>query len=350
MRYPEFLKPDGTIGFVAPSFGCTFEPYISRFNGAIEKFVMLGHSLKEGPNSRLAEGIGISNTPEKCGEELNTFYQDDSIDALMSCGGGELMCEVVPFIDFEAVAKAKPKWYMGYSDNTNFIFPSVTIADTAAIYAPCAGDFGMEPWHPAVQDAYDLLTGARLSFHNYDKWQPDSDEEFPPNAPYNTTEPNLMKAYLPSGKFLEGSEVRKTVKFEGRLVGGCLDCLSMLVGTPYDEVEKFSDKYKDDGIIWFLEACDLNVYSIRRAVWQLREAGWFGHVKGFLIGRPRLFGQDMFGLDQYKAVIDILKEFNVPILMDLDIGHLPPMIPMLCGAYAKVSFVNNEFTISYELK
>lgn len=32
MRYPEFLKDRGTIGFVAPSMGCTTEPYRSAFD------------------------------------------------------------------------------------------------------------------------------------------------------------------------------------------------------------------------------------------------------------------------------------------------------------------------------
>nr|WP_297704387.1 S66 peptidase family protein [uncultured Butyrivibrio sp.] len=351
MRYPEFLKVGGTIGFVAPSFGCTFEPYISRFANAKKTFSEMGYSLDEGPNCSVALGIGISNTPEKCGEELNDYYQSDKNDVLMSVGGGELMCEVVPFIDFEGVKKAKPKWYMGYSDNTNFIFPSVTLADTAAIYAPCAGDFGMEKWHPAVADAFDLLTGKKLEFSNYDKWELELPEGAADLCSYYVTEPNRMKAYLGGEGILDGEAVNTPVGFKGRLIGGCLDCLANLVGTPYEDAKGFSGKYEDDGIIWFLEACDLNAYSIRRAIWNLREAGWFSHVKGFLIGRPgAAFGQEMFGLDQYNAVTDILAEYGVPILFDLDIGHHPPMLPMLCGAVAEVEFVENRLKIIYVLE
>ena len=36
--------------------------------------------------------------------------------------------------------------------------------------------------------------------------------------------------------------------------------------------------------------------------------------------------------------------------MDLDIGHLEPMMPMVSGAYAKVSMKGNDITISYEWK
>lgn len=339
MRYPEFLKENGTIGFVAPSFGCATEPYISRFDSALEKLRDKGFKLELGPNCRESKGIGISNTPEECGRELNSFYESASNDVLMSCGGGEEMCEVVPYMDFEMVKKSKPKWFMGYSDNTNFIFPSVTIADTAGIYAPCAGDFGMEPWHKSVQDAYDLLTGKKLKFSNYDKWQLEDDENASANDPYYVTEPNVMKAFGDLG-----------ATFEGRIVGGCLDCLVHLVGTPYDKVKEFNARYNDDGIIWFLESCDLNVFDIRRALWQLKAAGWFENLKGFLIGRPGCFGQEFMGLNQYNAVTDILAEFNVPILMDLDIGHHPPMIPIIVGSYAGVSFEDNKFEIEYSLK
>ena len=37
MRFPENLKKGGTIGFVAPSFGCTTEPYKSEIANAHKK-------------------------------------------------------------------------------------------------------------------------------------------------------------------------------------------------------------------------------------------------------------------------------------------------------------------------
>ena len=126
-----------------------------------------------------------------------------------------------------------------------------------------------------------------------------------------------------------------------------MDILQMFPGTSYDKVKEFNEKYKEDGIIWFLEACDLNLMSIRRALWQYKEAGWFEHVKGFLIGRPLCMGQEMFGIDQYRAVTDLLSEYNVPIIMDLDIGHLSPMMPIICGGTAKVSVKGNDVKIQY---
>lgn len=333
MRYPDFLRPGGTIGFAAPSFGCNIEPYRSGFDNAEKKFLEKGYFLKEGPNSRKGEGIGISNTPHKCGQELNDFFKSSDTDCLISCGGGELMCEILDFVDFEAIKENPAKWYMGYSDNTNMTFLLPTLCDTAAVYGPCAPAFGMEPWHTSIDDAFQVLTGEKLILRGYDRWEKESakDEEHP-LVPYQLTEPVVRKCYR-GGTLLADNE---PVRFSGRLLGGCLDILCTLAGTVYDRVSDFAMRYKEDGIVWFMESCDLNVFDIRRALWQLEHTGWFKHVKGFIFGRPLCFGQEMMGLDTYRAVLGILEKYQVPIVMDADLGHLPPMMPLITGSMADI--------------
>lgn len=355
MRYPEFLKEKGTIGFVAPSFGCATEPYYTAFQNALNKWKNMGYGTDLGPNCFVSNGIGISNDPKLCGQELNDWYCSRENDAIISCGGGELMCEVVPYMDFERMKQAEPKWYMGFSDNTNFTFLSATLMDTAAIYGPCASAFGMEPWHSSIQDAWDLLCGKIDTVKGYDLWEREwlKDEEHP-LLPYNVTEPVVVKSFLcKDGMAVEvqaDTDSPEAIEIEGRLIGGCMDILQMYPGTAYDKVEEFNEKYKEDGFIWFLESCDLNIMSIRRAMWQFKQAGWFEHLKGFLIGRPLCFGEEAFGIDQYRAVTDMLAEYNVPIIMDLDIGHLSPMMPMICGSTAKVKVDGNDVSIQYTFK
>ena len=50
------------------------------------------------------------------------MYINSSSDILISCGGGELMCETLEYVDFDKIKNSPPKWYLGYSDNTNFTF------------------------------------------------------------------------------------------------------------------------------------------------------------------------------------------------------------------------------------
>ncbi len=350
MRYPKDLARGGCIGFPAPSFGCAIEPYYSAFQNSMKKWKDLGYSVLPGPNAYAKEGVGISNTPQKCAEEFRQMYLSKETDILISCGGGELMCEILDDIDFEALKVATPKWFVGYSDNTNITYLLATICDVASIYGPCAAAYGMEPWHPAIQDAYELITGKKRTMRGYDLWEKESlkDEEHP-LLPYNVTEPRQLKMYY-KGEFIDESEkLAGQITMEGRLLGGCVDCLVNILGTKYDKTTEFAEKYAEDGILWFLEACDLNTFSIRRAMWQMEHADWFKNVKGFLIGRPRN-GEPMMGLDAYQAVLPVLEKYQVPVIFDVDIGHLAPMMPLVVGSMAKVSITENDIEIKMEYK
>ena len=346
MRYPKFIKPGDKIGLVAPSFGCTYEPYLSCFNSAVNYFKNQGYEIEEGPNCHKDDGIGISSTPENCGNELTDFYCNSNCDALLTCGGGELMCETIDYVDFFTINDCEEKWYMGYSDNTNFTFLLNTICDVASIYGPSIGSFGMSQLHKCHADALGLLTGSKLTVSGYDEYELTSlKSEENPLATYNLTEKKTLKF------FMGDEEVDYLKPFEGRLVGGCLDVLANLVGTEYDRVSFFNEQYKSNGVVWFLEACDLNLMSIRRALWNLSRAGWFDEAAGFIIGKPAAaLGQEMMGLDQYNAVTGILGEYNVPIIMDADIGHISPAMPLMSGAYAKVSTTSDNLTIEHILQ
>ncbi len=341
MRYPEFLKADGSVGFIAPSFGCATMPYSACFDKTTEHFREMGHTVVEGPNARASAGIGKSNTDEACGAEVNDFFINKKSDVIISCGGGELMCEDLPFVDFKGIAAAKPTWYMGYSDNTNLTFLLPTLCDTAAVYGPCASEFAMKPWHPALNDAYDLLRGKKLSFSNYNGWEKEQtkDEEHP-FEPYNITEKYSQR--------IAGLAEKETC-FEGRFIGGCLDCLVNLVGTPFDRVKEFNARYAKDGIVWFIESCELNTMSVRRALWHMEQAGWFEHIRGFLVGRPMMYEDRFIDFTIEDAFISVLEKYNVPIVYNVDIGHLSPMMPVISGGYGKVCAKENSLTVSYDL-
>ena len=347
MRYPAFLKEKGTIGFLAPSFGCATDPYRTAFENAQKKWKNMGYKVDLGPNCYVEKGIGISNTPLECGREFTQYYMSKDNDCLISCGGGELMCEILEYVDFEAIREVEPKWFMGYSDNTNMTFLLNTLCDTAAIYGPCASAFGMEPWHPSLMDAMELLSGKRNEVVSYGKWEREGDEH--PLAPYQCTEELALKIFQPDQT---GNMTKQdTAVMEGRLIGGCMDCLVNLLGTRFDKVKEFTDNYKEDGLIWFLEACDLNVFGVRRAMWQMEQAGWFQNVKGFLIGRPLCcYGQEMMGLDQYSAILPTAQRHGIPVIMDIDLGHLPPMMPLVSGSIAKVTAEDNRLKIKMEYR
>ena len=231
MKYPEFLQKNARLGFIAPSFGCaSLEPYHTRFQEAVKYFEALGYTTTVGANVYREDGIGKSSTAEKCGAEINEFFLTDNCDAVLSVGGGETMCEDLEFVDFEGIAKAKPKWFMGYSDNTNLIHTLATMCDEASIYGPNASSFGMKPLHPYLTDTVALLEGKSLTAHHYDSWEIESlASPENPTATLNCTEPFQMSVH----NYVSESQIR------GRMLGGCLDILTILCGTRFDHTKEF---------------------------------------------------------------------------------------------------------------
>lgn len=331
-REPEYLKDGARIALVAPSCGGSSEPYTTKLKASIQGLKRMGYQVEEGPNIFLDRGVVASNTPELRAEEFTSAYLGDA-DAVISVGGGELMCEMLPYVDFERITAARPKWFMGFSDNTNLTFTLTTLCDLVTIYGPCGDQFGLDPLPAPSRDALDMLRGKR-EFRGYPTWEltslvtPEN-----PLAPLNLTERKVITPIGYSGPM------------EGILLGGCLDCLVTLCGTRFDRVREYTEKH--GGIIWFLEACDLHPVAIRRALFQLRQAGWFDTAVGFLFGRPLCYDNEYARVNRFQAVQGALGDLGLPILMDIDLGHLPPALPIKCGAEATLSLEDGNIVFRY---
>ena len=66
----------------------------------------------------------------------------------------------------------------------------------------------------------------------------------------------------------------------------------------------------------------------------MRLAGWFDRAAAVLVGRTN--APDHPDLTQREAVLDALGRLDLPIVWDLEIGHVPPHLPLVNGALARV--------------
>ncbi len=332
MNIPTFLKKGDIIALVAPSFGANIEPYKTRLEKAIVFLEKKGYKIKVFGNI-FGYKNGASDTKEKRAKAFMDAYLDSSISALWSVSGGEWMMEILPLLDLEKLKKAKPKLFIGYSDNTNLTFLLTTLFNTISVYAPCLTTFGRAPLDPFLKNTLKIISGDLITQTPSEYHQPDELPEKDPTAPYTLTVKtkwiNLFSSFFNT---------------TGRLIGGCLDVLIGLVGTKYDNVKSFINNYENDGFIWFIEAAEMDIFSYKRALWQLKEAGWFKGVKGFLIGRSNSV-KDQLDLNIYDVTKDILSDLNAFIIMDMDIGHTPPMITLLTGSLVTVKAEKNSYQI-----
>ncbi|MCR5669978.1 MAG: LD-carboxypeptidase [Butyrivibrio sp.] len=357
IRRPQNIKPGMNIGITAPSFGPGTEPYRSMYFLSKENIEKRGYKIIEGETLFKTDGLGIATDPKFAAKELVEFWNRSDIDAIISAGGGELMNETITNVDFEALKGSTPKWYIGYSDNTNFIFPLVTISGIQGIYGPCISGFS-KTWEEPEYDAMALLEGSKTSFTGYEKFvnpylMEKTDESGEKTctkeelmAPYDYNDEKVLSTYVCNGGKSVKVSADENVVMEGILIGGCLDVLANMVGTRFDRVKEF--KKENPQLIWVLEACDLTPMSIRRSLWNLRESGWFDGAAGFVIGRSlAAFEQDMMGVNRFNAVTDVLAPVGAPVIIDADIGHIDPMLPVIMGANARVSAKGNEFKVEY---
>lgn len=337
MKKINYLQKGDKISLIAPSFGCVTEPYKTRLEVAINNLKEDGFIIDEGENIFLAKHKVRSNTAKKCAKEFMRAYESDS-SAIISVGGGEIMCEILPFVDFKKISKLPHKFFMGFSDNTNLTYTLATISEVPTIYGVNAAAFAFKPYEYDVKDSLDLLLDKTNFTYGYPFWER-----------YKTKNENnpLLKANYSEEKVIKVYPKQNELKIKGRLLGGCLDCLVNLCGTKYDHTKEYIEKYKDDGIIWFLEACDLNPIAIQRALFQLKEAGWFKYVKGFILGRPLCYKEKMFGVNHYQAFKEILSSLKVPLIMDADLGHYAPSMPIITGVVGEVEVKNNNILIKY---
>lgn len=341
MKQPEFLRPGDAIATIAPSFGITTEPYLSRYEASLKAFKKRGYRIIEGKNVRRDDGVVASASGKERAEEFMEAYRSGA-KAIISVGGGELMNEILPYVDFDEIKKLPPKWFVGFSDNTHLTYTLTTLCGLKTIYGSNFPAFFEKPLRLNQLDTIEMLEGKK-SFEGYPKWSK-------PN--FRKKRPLVPKPIKPLKKYLYRTpkvitQIGYEKPIEGTLLGGCMDVILGMCGTKFDATGRFLLEH-EEGIIWYLEACDLGPLQIRRGLFQLRQAGYFKNAKAFLFGRPLCYDQDQMGVNRFNAVLDILGDLNVPILLDIDLGHYAPSLPIKNGAKAIVSLKEGNIHFDYE--
>ncbi|WP_281401237.1 hypothetical protein [Actinokineospora xionganensis] len=132
------------------------------------------------------------------------------------------------------------------------------------------------------------------------------------------------------------------VDVSGRLIGGCIDTVCNLMGT------RFGDTSAIPGdLLVYVEASGDDAATICRNLHGMRLAGFFDRANAVLIGRTRAPG--IASLTQHEAVVDALGGLGVPLIADVECGHVPPYLPLVNGALGRVVHNATESTVTQTL-
>jgi len=329
--YPEPLRRGDCIAITAPSSGVEQELHHLLVNSK-KNLESLGFIVIEG-EIIWSNDKCVSSSKEARVRELEDFLMNDKVKAVIPPWGGEFLMEILPFVNWDLLKSQPPKWILGYSDISTFTFAYTLLTGHATAHGPNYIDLGSEQiddttacWLEVLNTESEKYVKQSSSSLYRSVWE---------NPPDTLTRWEILG---PSS----------SERFSGRIIGGCLDTISILIGTKFAPVEQFSNNYcYDIGLIWYLESCEMNAADIYRYLWQMKECGWFNNTKGILMGRAGGYSHSK-NFELKDALEEVFGQLHIPVIFNVDIGHVAPQITMINGALAEVycSDGKGEITIN----
>ncbi len=337
MIYPKHISKNDTIGITAPSDGVTDNLKLKRLDHAKINWKEKGYFVLETPSVRKSYAGKSANSLCQA-KELESLFENKEVTYIIAAAGGDFLIEMLSEINWNKLEK-NPKWFQGYSDITSINYILTTTYDIATVYASNCKDFGMNSWHSSLENNLKIIEGKKIIQTNFDLYEKEAKTMITGLEDYNLDTPVNYQIITKE----------KEITMTGRIIGGCIDCLISLCGTKFDHTKKFLEKYKEDGFIWYFDNAELTIEGLIRALWQLKQNGWFKYVKGFLFGR--MFQEtSYYNISLKDALLRILEEYQVPIITNMDFGHIPPRITIINGSMSTIQIHQNQMKFQMEEK
>ncbi|USY53826.1 LD-carboxypeptidase [Bacillus sp. 1780r2a1] len=336
IQFPR-LKHTVTIGVTAPSSGIP-EALHHMFRSTCDKMEERGYKI-QCHQTVWTQMKAKSASAKVRARELMSLLEDSAVDLIIPPWGGELLIEILEHLPFQEI---KPKWVLGYSDTSLFLLALTLQTGIATAHGPNLVDLRGEYWDETTkmwERVLKLEEGKSITQYSSTNFQKEWQHNNPSPCVFHLTEPTEWKTVG-----------NKEVVIEGRLLGGCIDVIRHVVGTPFGNVKRFQQKFIHGGkLIWYFENCELSATDLRRTLVQMKLAGWFNYCSGILFGRSAA-NHPVGGYTGEDVYEDLFKEHEVPIAYDLDFGHMPPQLTLVNGAFAKVEIKNGKGYIKQTFK
>ena len=262
-----------------------------------EKIEKLGYKVKLGKHI-FESWYSFAGKDENRLFDLNNFFEDTEVDAILCIRGGYGSIRIVEGLNFEMI-KRNPKIFIGYSDITTI--------------------------HSALNERCDLITfhgpmGAS-NFLDIDEFTLKSFlESVTTTSPMEIVNPIPLKAITPG-------------KAKGKVIGGNLITFMGDMGTPNEL--NFKDK------ILFIEEISEPTYKIDRALTQLLNSGKLKELKGIILGDFNNCIQSAeCDMPLMETLKDRLEGLEIPIIYNFKSGHCKPMVTLPLGIEVEIDCDN----------
>lgn len=273
MIKPRKLKIGDKIGIIAPASPVFDKDKIERGVNILKE---IGFNVALGNSCFQRYGFLAGDDKVRV-NDINEFFMDKSIDAIICLRGGYGTIRILDMIDYEII-KNNPKIFCGYSDITALHLAIYKNTKLVTFHGPMVASDISENDDFTIKNFIDCVTG------------------------------NIK------GKFYTLNAINKK-DVEGRILGGNLSMICSLLGTAYEN--SFKDK------ILFIEDIDEKPYKIDRMLYQLKLCGIFDKVKAVILGQfTNCEDEDKDKSLSFNQVIyDFFSKIQLPIYFGFLAGH-----------------------------
>jgi muramoyltetrapeptide carboxypeptidase len=298
---PKRLEPGDTVALVAPA-SATFSTV--DLDIARESYEALGLRVKVGRHLLDRHGYLAGQDKDRA-KDINGFFDDDSVRAVLPIRGGWGSSRVLPHLDYDTIRR-NPKIVLGFSDITALLLAVHAKTGLVTFHGPN----GMGRWDEYSVDYFRrvLLQGEAVTFDN----------------PRKTSDRNVLTQTEHRIQTITPGKAR------GRLLGGNLTVLTTIIGSEYLPAW-------DDAIL-FVEDVDEGFYRLDRMFMQLKLAGVLQRIKGFVFGTCAECspGEGFGGLTLEEIFADHIKPLRVPAWSGAMIGHQTPQWTLPVGVEVEI--------------
>lgn len=338
MIIPKKLKKGDTVAIVSLSSGMGGEKeFIHRYEiGKKRLEEEFGLNVVTMPNA-LKGCDYLYNHPEARADDLMRAFEDKKIKAIFTMIGGDDSIRIIPYINSE-ILKNNPKIFIGYSDTTvtHFLLYKNKIVSYygPALLSEIAENGGMHEYTKNCLENV-LFKNKDIIIKSSEEWT---------NDRINWTDSSKDNEFRKMQLEKHGFEVLQGKGLiEGKLLGGCLEVLNMIIGTEiWPNVKEWENK------ILFIETSEMKpspedvTYFLRH----LHALGILNNINGIIIGKPK----DETYYEEYKsAILKVINKENklvdLPILYNVNFGHSAPMCTLPYGLNAKIDLERKIITI-----
>ena len=327
------------IGIVSLSSGVLGEDFVlHEVKIGIERLKEYGIEVEFLPNSK--KGIEfIKNSPEARAKDLIKAFKDDSIDMILCAIGGDDTYRLLPYLfeNNELKMAVKQKIFLGFSDTTmnHFMLNKLgikTFYGQAFLPDVCELSNEMLPYSKHFFEEL-INTGKIKEIYPSDVWYTER-EDFSEKAIGIS-----MEEHHNSGFEL----IRGEAKFEGQILGGCLETIFDIFDNSRHEdtvylCKKYSlfpslNEWKNK--ILLLETSEERPKPelFRKMILKLQEYGIFDVISGLIVGKPQ---NEEYYNEYKKIILDEIRNKELSIVYNINIGHSTPRCIIPFGVNAKV--------------